>query len=207
MPTSLRIAVGERRLVHAAVDRLRRARRLAGRHVDQVGAGVLEQPRDRRPRRPACCRPAPSRAPRCAPTSACRPATRRASRAKDLERIAAAVLERPAVLVVAPVGERADERRQQIAVRAVQLEPVEAALGAPRARRARTRRARGPCRRASSRAAPGCAGRTAIAEGAISGQLPAGSGSSASSQPSCVEPFGPAWPSCSAIFAGVRACT
>jgi hypothetical protein len=32
----------------------------------------------------------------------------------------------------------------------------------------------------------------AMADGAISGQLPSGSGSSASSQPTCVEPFGPA---------------
>ncbi len=38
-------------------------------------------------------------------------------------------------------------------------------------------------------------------EGASSGQLPSRSGSSGSSQPRWVEPLGPAWPSCSAIFA------
>ena len=51
----------------------------------------------------------------------------------------------------------------------------------------------------------------ATGDGAISGQLRAPSastiGSSASSHPFWVEPFGPAWPSCSATFAGVRACT
>src|SRR5207302_8568559 len=36
-----------------------------------------------------------------------------------------------AVFVVAMVGERTDERRQQIAVRAMQLEPVESAFGTP----------------------------------------------------------------------------
>ena len=44
----------------------------------------------------------------------------------DLERKAHAVLERAAVRVGAAVGQRRDERRQQIAVRTVQLEQIEA---------------------------------------------------------------------------------
>ena len=52
-----------------------------------------------------------------------------AHRVEHLQRQAQPVLERSAVVVGALVGERRDERRQQIAVRAVQLEPVEAGLG------------------------------------------------------------------------------
>ena len=44
-------------------------------------------------------------------------------------------------------------------MRAVELEPVEAAFGAPLRGADEIARARGPCRRASSRAASGCAGR------------------------------------------------
>ena len=57
----------------------------------------------------------------------------RAHRVEDLERVAQPVRQRAAVVVGAPVGQRRQERRQQVAVRAVQLEQVEAG---PRARRA-----------------------------------------------------------------------
>jgi hypothetical protein len=40
-----------------------------------------------------------------------------------------------------------------------------------------------------------------------SGQLPSGSGSSVPSQPTCVEPLGPLWPSCMPIFALDWVCT
>ena len=43
--------VGERRLEHAAVDRLGIGRGLSGRHVDQVAAGLREGARDLRPHR------------------------------------------------------------------------------------------------------------------------------------------------------------
>ena len=162
MPASLRIAVGERRLVHAAVDRLRLARRpgptstsirsapaaLNSRAIATASSGVL-----------------PPSAQSCAEMrtdigSCCRP--HGAHRAEHFERIAAAVLERAAVLVVALVGERRDERRQQVAVRAVQLEPVEAGLGAAARGAHEVGASRGPCRRASSRARPGCARRQVL---------------------------------------------
>ena len=57
---------------------------------------------------------------------------------EHLEREAHAVLERAAVLVRAPVGQRRDEAREQIAVRAVQFEHVEAGALAALGRRART---------------------------------------------------------------------
>ena len=57
----------------------------------------------------------------------CRAGVRR--RARHVEREAQAVLQRAAVVVAALVGERADEGREQVAVRAVQFEPVEAGLG------------------------------------------------------------------------------
>ena len=49
-----------------------------------------------------------------------------AHRVEDLERKAHAVLQRPAVLVAAEVGERRDEAREQVAVRHVDLQHVEA---------------------------------------------------------------------------------
>ena len=39
-------AIGERRLEHAAIDRLRLDRSLPGRDVDQIGARLLERARD-----------------------------------------------------------------------------------------------------------------------------------------------------------------
>ena len=115
----------------------------------------------------------------------------RAHRAEHLQRKAQPVFERAAVFVGALVGERRDERRQQIAVRAVQLEPVETGLLGHARRRARSRRARAsmsarviargiliaraPRRRRRARSAASCRRRAA-------GRcLPT---------PSCVEPFG-----------------
>ena len=62
----------------------------------------------------------------------------RPHRGEDLQREAQPVLERAAVLVGAPVGQRRDERRQQVAVRAVQFEQVEAGVGRCAGRRRRT---------------------------------------------------------------------
>jgi len=47
----------------------------------------------------------------------------------------------------------------------------------------------------------------ATADGPMTGQLPSGSGASASSHPSCVDPFGPECPSCTPILASVSAWT
>ena len=75
----------------------------------------------------------------------------RADRPDDLDDEPGAVLERPAVLVRAVVDRRAEELRDQVAVRAVQLDAVEARLArAPGAFGERGRRSRG-CRRSSSR--------------------------------------------------------
>ena len=101
----------------------------AQRARDLDGLGGLE------PARPS------SRSPRCAPTSACAAghAARTASKTSSGKR--SALLERAAVLVGRDVGERREEARQQVAVRHVQLEQVEARLlghagGARRSRRA-----------------------------------------------------------------------
>jgi hypothetical protein len=100
-----------------------------GRDVDDVDAGVRERLRDlhglvrrRRPRHPVVRRD-PHRH-----RLVLRP--RRAHRAEHLEREAQPVLQRAAVLVRAVVGQRRDERRQQVAVRGVQLDHVEARLDA-----------------------------------------------------------------------------
>ena len=126
---------------------------------------------------------------------------------EHLERKAHAVVEAAAVVVGALVGERRDEGRQQIAVRVVQLEPVEAGARGHLGRRARTRRAPCPCRRASSRAASGWPATSGRAMARSAPSCRSASGASISSQPSCVEPLGPAWPSWIAIFASVSACT
>src|SRR5690606_42087483 len=45
---------------------------------------------------------------------------------RSLERVAHPVLERPAVLVLAPIAHGREEAREQVAVREVQLEEIEA---------------------------------------------------------------------------------
>ena len=90
------------------------------------------------------------------------------------------------------VGQRRQERRQQVAVGHVQLEQVEAGLGRALASRRRTRRARASMSaRVISRGTWLVAGRYGSGDGAISGQLPSGSGSSSPSHISFVEPLRP----------------
>ena len=118
-------------------------------------------------------RPAPSRSPRCA-RHRLRRRPRRAHRVEDLEREAHAVLERAAVLVGAQVGERREEAREQVAVRHVQLEQVEAGLvGAARGARTKSRDHRSMSARVISRGTWLC-GKYGIGEGATIGQLPLG---------------------------------
>ena len=88
----------------------------------------------------------------------------------------------------------------------MQLEPVEARVRRGARRATNCARTRSMSARVIARGT-WLAGPYGTADGAISGQLPSGSGASASCQPSCVEPLGPAWPSWIAIFADVRACT
>ena len=64
-----------------------------------------------------------------------------------------------------------------------------------------------PCPRASSRAAPGCAGNRASALAEMIGQAPLSSGWSMPSHISFVAPLRPAWPSWRQIFARQCACT
>ena len=117
----------------------------------------------------------------------------RAHRGKHLERIAQAIFERAAVLVGALIGERCDETRTagsraRSAVRASRTRTP--AHSAARTNRSRTRIHVG----ARHRARHLIARTVGNGRGPISGQLPAGSGSFASSQPSWVEPFGPGVP-------------
>ena len=99
----------------------------------------------------------------------------RAHRGEHLDGKAQPVLQRAAVVVRAPVADRRDEARQQISVRAVQLEHVEAGLDR-HARRAHERSRTRPCPRASSRAAPACPARSGSADGAITSQPSRSSG-------------------------------
>ena len=120
--------VGQRGLVHAAVHRLLRRAHLAGRAIDHVGPGLLEGPCDqhRIGRRGAARQPILGRdAHRHRPPG--RPGG--AHRRKHLQRVAQAVVQAAAVRVIALVGQRGDEARQQIAVRAVQLQPVKTSVG------------------------------------------------------------------------------
>ena len=59
----------------------------------------------------------------------------RAHRVEDLQRIAQPMLQRTAVLVGAPIGHRREEGGEQVAVRGVQLEDVEADVGGATGRR------------------------------------------------------------------------
>jgi hypothetical protein len=144
--------------------------------------------------------------PRCAPTSAAPPARRRAPRrtppAASAARLSSCRRTRRAL-----VGQRRQEARQQVAVRAVQLQPVEAGLGRAGAWRRRSRRVMRAMSARSSRAA-GMRGGTAAATPTPSGQLPVASGWSSPSPPrALVDPLGPAWPSCMPILGVEVACT
>ena len=88
----------------------------------------------------------------------------RPARVEDRQRKAHAIFERAAELVGPLVGERRDERRQQIAVRHVHFEQIEAGAIRALCGGARSRLRPRACRRASSRAGPGCGpGSTAAA--------------------------------------------
>ena len=117
----------ERRLEHAAVDRILVGRRLTRGHVDERAAVLLEHRRhlSRLLRLEASRHPVVGRDAHVERLLA-RPDL--AHGIEDLERVAHAVLERAAVVVLAPVGHRGDEARQQIPVRHVELEHVEAGL-------------------------------------------------------------------------------
>ena len=121
---------------------------------------------------------------------------------EDLERKAQPVLERSAVLIGALIGQRRDEARQQVAVRAVQLEHVEAGVDAHPRGGHEVAHARAPCRRASSPGAPATAARSAAPTGPITSQPSSSSGMSVPSQGSLIEPFRPACPSCRQISRG-----
>ena len=111
--------------------------RAPGRDVDRVGAGLLEPA--------AHLHGVVDRVPAAEPEEECVRALRgadlhlqvevvadaRAHRAHGLEQQARAILERPAVLVLAIVDRRGEELREEVAVRAVDLDAVEAR---PRAR-------------------------------------------------------------------------
>ena len=119
--------VGERRLEQPAVDRPLLLHDLPRRTIDEIGARVAEQAREdqRVLRHVAALEPVVAGEPhRDRPVL--RPGV--AHRAEHFERIARAVCVVSAVLVVAPVGERGQETRQQIAVRAMQFEPIDAGL-------------------------------------------------------------------------------
>ena len=121
-------AVGEWRLEHAAVDRLLLLADLAGRAVDHVGAGRLEQARNRNcivGRDPAFD-PVMGRDAH-ADRLVLRPYCAHGS--ENFQRKAAAVFQRAAILIGAMIGQRRDETRQQVTVCAVQLQPVESGLG------------------------------------------------------------------------------
>ena len=119
--------VSERRLIHAAVDRFGVARGLARRHVDEVCPGLLEQSCDHNcviSRIPARCpivRGNPN-----AHRQIFRPCS--AYGAKYFKWIAATIFDIAAVFVGTFIGQRTDERREQIAMRAVQFEPIESGM-------------------------------------------------------------------------------
>ena len=131
---------------------------------------------------------------------------------KHGQRITQAVVQAATVRVGAVVGQRRDEARQQVAVGAVQLQPVEAGGGGAAGG--------GDEDSASTRSMSACVmawetwlmpSRYCCGEALISGQLASlsssGSGWSVPSQPRRVDPLAPAWPICMANLASLLACT
>ena len=118
-------AVRKRGLKHPAIDRLRRRTGLACRDVDDIGTGGLEHPGN--PYRlggrhaifvqPVVGRDAHRHRPAFGPC--------RAHRGKHLQRKAHAVFQAAAVVILAQVGDRADEPRDQITMGRVQFDHVE----------------------------------------------------------------------------------
>ena len=117
-------AVGKRRLEHPAVDRLGLDRGLPGGYVDQIHARLLERVRDhhRIVHGDAAIHPVGGRDSHRHrlvrwPCSA--------HGAEHFERIAQSICQTATKFIRAVVGQRRDERRQQIAVRGMQLDHVE----------------------------------------------------------------------------------
>ena len=119
--------LGEHRLVHAAVDRARSRVGLAGGAVDEVAAACLEQlcRSDGIRRAEAAGHPVGERQ---AHRHGLVGRPQRAHGVENFEWITQAVFQRPAIFVLAPVGNRGDKGREQIAVRHVQFEHVKAAV-------------------------------------------------------------------------------
>ena len=140
--------------------------------MDEAAAALPPAPWRRRcsGRRPS--RPRPSRWPRCARRPACAAGTaaRTASNTSSGKRMR--LLERAAVVVVAPVGDRRQELMQQVAVRRVQLDGIEperiGALRRPHEGRLDARQAR----RHRAPAGGGSPGACGSAEGATVCQAP-----------------------------------
>ena len=117
--------VGEWRLEHAAVDRLRIGPGLAGGDVDQIRPGFGKRARNLDcfvGRHAVVASPVGGRD---AHRHRAVGGPRGAHRGEHLERIAKSISEAPAIIVVALVLQRGDEARQQIAVRGVELDHVE----------------------------------------------------------------------------------
>ncbi len=126
---------------------------------------------------------------------------RLAHRGEHFQWIAQPVVEASAIFIVALVLQRREEARQQIAVRGVKLDHVEARLE-PHARRRDELVAHlvhvGAGHRRAASGWPATR-RQSLAD--INGQLPSSSGTSLPSHPSLVEPLPPEWPSWRQIFA------
>ncbi|SPC13098.1 conserved hypothetical protein [Cupriavidus oxalaticus] len=121
-------AIGERGLVHAAIHRRLVRADLSRRAIDHVGAGGLEGAGDLDGvvGRDAAFDPVVRRDAH-RHRLVLRPY--RAHRFEHLQRIAQPRRQRAAVFVVARIGQRRDKARQQVAVGAVQLEPVKTRFG------------------------------------------------------------------------------
>ena len=173
-PVACLIGLRERHLVAGAERDLLQRRHAAGGHVDPVDAARSSAAwrirwSARRSQPPSTQSVADTRMP-----TGLSLGKHRAHRVEDFERIAHAVFQRAAIFVGAPVGDRRQELMQEIAVRAVQLERVDAEpLGAFRGWR-RRRRAPAPARPRRARAAALSPSLCGTADGAI--RLPAALG-------------------------------